>query len=60
MGCSVQKPKENQRNHLDQIEKLIQSDCLSNESRFMINNNPIIKRRNCSREKKNLQGSLQI
>ncbi|CAD8068737.1 unnamed protein product [Paramecium sonneborni] len=60
MGCSIQKAKSNHRDNFDQIEQLIQSECLSNEQKFRINNNPIVKRRIFNKEKKNLSASQQI
>ncbi|CAD8089618.1 unnamed protein product [Paramecium sonneborni] len=60
MGCSIQKGKCKHRDTFDQIEQLIKSECLGNEQRFMINKNPIVKRRIFSKEQKNFQESLQI
>ncbi|CAD8070169.1 unnamed protein product [Paramecium primaurelia] len=60
MGCSLRKSKPKQRDDIDQIEQLIQSDCLGMEQNFMLIKNPIVMRRNCSKEKQKLSDSKPI
>ncbi|CAD8090124.1 unnamed protein product [Paramecium sonneborni] len=60
MGCSIRKSKQRQRDDIDQLEQLIQSDCLGNEQNFILVKNPIIMRRNFSKESRKLSDSKPI
>ncbi|CAK94987.1 unnamed protein product (macronuclear) [Paramecium tetraurelia] len=60
MGCSLRKSKPKQRDDIDQIEQLIQSDCLGMEQNYALIKNPIVMRRNCSKEKQKLSDSKPI
>ncbi|CAD8081748.1 unnamed protein product [Paramecium primaurelia] len=60
MGCSIRKAKPRKIEDIDQIEQMIQSDCLGMDQKFVLIKNPIIIRRNCSKEKQKLSDSKQI